>query len=367
MGTPLHSRSFLVGIVLTSAIAVLALSPTGCFRPAAPQEPARFLGNAACAECHKHEFQQHEKSRHAISLHTARVSELGDLAPPVGPIGKHGCAIQRDGDLLYLTVPASGQKLRLDLALGSGKTGITFVGVNEDGTVTESRVSYFPKSRQWYVTPGHEYALAEQPGHKHEVSVSRQCLTCHTVTLPQKDLKVERRFFGIGCETCHGPGSAHIDAARRKDKDLRMASMASWSATQINEACGKCHRSSQGVETSGIEITMTNRFQAYGITQSKCFTGTRGNLSCINCHSPHEDLSHNPKDYEAVCLTCHNGAAPTPDQPAENKRCPVNPKEKCITCHMPTRKVFPRSDVPIQMADHLIWAFRKKQGAHGAH
>ena len=42
----------------------------------------------------------------------------------------------------------------LQYGLGSGKTGITFVSIADKTTLFEMRASYFPKIRQWYVTPG---------------------------------------------------------------------------------------------------------------------------------------------------------------------------------------------------------------------
>jgi hypothetical protein len=43
-----------------------------------------------------------------------------------------------------------------------------------------------------------------------------------------------------------------------------------------------------------------------------------------------------------------------------HKVCPVNPRGKCIGCHMPSRQVFPRSGINVSMADHLIWAYRDR-------
>ena len=341
------------GGALALAVVALAFAPGGCGKAVStPPARATFVGNAACAECHKSEFEKHKDSRHARTLHAAAVSELGALAPPAGAIGDSGCTIRREGDTLYLRTPATGQEVRLEFALGSGKTGVTFVGLDGKGGVEEGRMSYFPAHKRWFITPGQERRDGDSPSLNQPPAIARRCLGCHSVTVPETSLKIEPRFFGVGCERCHGPGSAHIEAARRKDRDLRMEKMIDWPATRINEACGNCHRTPAEVGNTGLDMTMTNRFQSFGLMQSPCFRKSGGAISCISCHDPHSDATTRARDYELVCLTCHEGP--------KHKQCPVNPKEKCITCHMPTRPVFPRSHMPIEMADHLIWAYGKK-------
>jgi hypothetical protein len=143
-------------------------------------------------------------------------------------------------------------------------------------------------------------------------------------------------------------------------------------ASVINEMCGKCHRAGANVGTNGDEVTMTQRFQPYGLMQSACYQKSGDTLSCITCHSPHENTSRNPKDFEAACLRCHSNstaphAGPASVAAATPKAaiCPVNPRTGCIGCHMPKRKVFPSSQIPISMADHLIWAYRSKKASTG--
>jgi len=102
----------------------------------------------------------------------------------------------------------------------------------------------------------------------------------------------------------------------------------------------------------------TNRFQAFGLMKSQCFLQSKDTLSCITCHNPHTNASTNPKTYEAACLSCH--ASPTSaDRPPRLRAvkievCPVNPKENCVSCHMPRRKAIASSQAPIMMPDHFL-------------
>ena len=190
------------------------------------------------------------------------------------------------------------------------------------------------------------------------------CLECHTITVPAGSLKTERRFFGVGCETCHGPGSAHIAAAKAKSKDLAIEDLGKLSPREQNERCGKCHRAFDGIGHGGIEVTMTNRFQAYGLMQSPCFEKSGETISCMTCHDPHSNVDTNRRNYDLVCMNCHSPGAPSapPEVPSERAKhvCPVKPNAACTTCHMPERPVFPKSNISTDMADHLIWAYGKQ-------
>ena len=136
-------------------------------------------------------------------------------------------------------------------------------------------------------------------------------------------------------------------------KDKAITSLRSATGTQLNTLCGKCHRTSADMVGMNADAKqMTNRFQPYGLAQSRCFKQSDNKLTCVTCHSPHQDAGREHKPYEAACLSCHTGTN-------KGKTCPVNPKEKCITCHMPTRPVFKNSPLPIQMADHFIRTYKK--------
>jgi hypothetical protein len=328
-----------------------------------------FVGDEACAECHPNQSRKHRATRHARAMRIADREGLGDLAPPPGPIKNTNLSIKERGGKLEMELDGHPNLTRpLQFALGSGKSGMTYVSFNSPESLYELRMSYFPSTHTWYITPDQEENPEDDVGKIRDKVAAGQCILCHAVSLPRGKLMPEKRFFGVGCEACHGPGSAHIAAARTAPKgvktDLKVEKIGSWNATRINDLCGKCHRSPKDVGTMGLEVTMTQRFQAYGLMQSPCFQKSNDTLSCLACHDPHTNATKDPQVYEKACLKCHapivaHDTGQNGDKP-HAKTCPINPRDKCVGCHMPLRKVFPHSDVPIKMADHLIWAFRKK-------
>jgi len=346
-----------VGLVL---VAGCVRHPTSQRQAVRTEAPSLFVGSAVCAACHAQEAETHRISRHATTLHLVDRSSPEASNPPARDIPQTAYIIRAVGEGFQVALKDAPQRSPpLQLAFGSGKTGITYVSLLSSDTLEEARLTYFPHQHRWHITPGQEWARDQELGRSRQGDAARQCVLCHAVTLPDHSLMPEKRFLGVGCESCHGPGGAHVAAMQAGNfTDLHMEKIDRWSATQINEFCGKCH-TAQGIESlpeqQSITEVQTQRFQAYGLMQSACFTQGQTKLSCISCHDPHTDASHNPRTYEAVCLQCHTAhPSQTRSQSVRGKVCPVNASSGCIGCHMPLRKAFPDTDIPTVMADHRI-------------
>jgi hypothetical protein len=308
-------------------------------------EETPFVGNDACKPCHAAEFTSHSHTRHMQTMRDATRTALGELAPTPGKILGGASLAEDAGRFLVDQTP-------LQLVLGSGKTGITFLTLGSD-TGTEIRQSYFPHEKRWLVTPGQEKGIPGDVGRIMLDEEARRCLACHAVTLPTTRLSPEPRFYGVGCESCHGPGKDHLAAVQNGAKSPRLAiqSLKDADGETLNAVCGECHRTLEQV--SSMEESMqksTQRFQPYGLALSRCFQESKGKLTCVTCHNPHQDAGTDPKPYEKVCLSCHS---------VPKKACPVNPKTLCIDCHMPDKTVFEKGSIATKMADHFIKIPRK--------
>ena len=328
-----------------------------------PTVANEFVGNAECRSCHPAEFQAHQASRHAHTLRIADRESLGKLAPSAGKIpGTDIVLKEKDGGFRMTIAGEEGESMPLDLAFGSGKTGMTYVSLM-DTELFEMRKSYFPPQKSWYLTPGHEKQKPTDVGMMYVNRQARECLLCHAVTLSGSRLKPEKRFFGVGCESCHGPGGAHVTAMKAgKMEALYMDRLGQGDATHQIQACAKCHRGPQAVNPQGPQGDMTNRFQPYGLMKSRCFLESKNTLSCLTCHDPHTDAGTDHITYEATCRKCHS-KTPAPTRAGtpliSGSVCPVNAKSGCVTCHMPQKPVFKENALPAKMADHYIRVFKK--------
>lgn len=175
-----------------------------------------------------------------------------------------------------------------------------------------------------------------------------------------------------------------------------MERLKSWDGKRLTRMCGQCHGNGDDIDPNNTMLTsQTNRFMAYGLMRSRCFTESGNHLSCITCHDAHGNtttansanstVSTASTAYEAICLSCHTVPGSTPartsNPPVADVRgtsttsapvgdsqktlsstaefhaktvCKVNPRTGCIGCHMPTTEIFPGLGLPTKMADHYI-------------
>ncbi|MGC4046933.1 MAG: multiheme c-type cytochrome [Armatimonas sp.] len=346
----LCSRTILGAMLPVLAVVLLSCVPQPKKAVVTPTEKKlEPVGSEACAPCHADIAEKHKSTNHSITLYPATLSALKKLAPPESEM-RYGMMLRREGDKLAVEVknPVDGtlEQVPLVLALGSGKTAMTYL-IEDGGATTEISRSYFLREKAWFITPGQEDSDPTLIGQHHDQAVTRKCLSCHAVTSPDQPLIPDRKFFGVGCESCHGYGSAHIQGAKMQD-------LKKLDGTEMNELCGRCHRTTEGALTMGPSgKDSTNRFQPHGLSLSKCFIKSQGKLSCVTCHDPHENASLDIPKYERTCIACHDGSVKT--KPV----CPVNAKQGCIRCHMPQRDVFPgEPKLPITMPDHFIRIFK---------
>jgi DmsE family decaheme c-type cytochrome len=120
---------------------------------------------------------------------------------------------------------------------------------------------------------------------------------------------------GHGCESCHGPGQAHVD----DDAKGKIAKFKEMKPAEVSQTCLTCH----------------NRAEHAGWDAS---AHAARNLSCTTCHSVHSPKSPqsqlNKPTQTAVCATCHR------QQVAKTERAvahmPVREgKMQCSSCHNP--------------------------------
>jgi Cytochrome c554 and c-prime len=325
-----------------------------------------YVGPQVCSECHPGEAALYSRSGHAWALRPAGravVSRRLDgktVADPDSP-GILWSYRFRDGQL-HLGRREGGhvEECILEYAFGSGHHATTFVSVvnRETPAILEHRLTYYTQDDSFGITPGHKM-FPKPPGLTLHGKVltpddALRCFHCHTTAISAGDdqrIDEETMIPNVSCERCHGPGRAHVAAARRGARESELSlpfGPDRWSASTLLTLCGACHRHPSDSEPGQLvpEDTSLARFQPVGIMQSRCFNESAGAFSCVTCHDPHARASSDRASYEAVCLTCHGGAgrprapARITVQPAEKTRregtsCPVAPRGGCVPCHMP--------------------------------
>ncbi len=181
--------------------------------------------------------------------------------------------------------------------------------------------------------------------------------------------------LNMGCETCHGPGSAHLKA-KKGFKSASIVSPDKLAAERASMICGQCHDRPQGHLKNDQPVnaewkmmppgTSRNTFLAQYTTREgpaakdywadgvhskshhqqysdfiKSSKYRNGNhlVACGDCHDPHgkakfaHQMKLDAKSPEA-CTTCHKGSTDMAKHVMEKTKCNVAPEKiTCANCH----------------------------------
>jgi hypothetical protein len=349
---------FVCGLLAAIAILLRIGSKTSDSRVATTRDTGRaprqsYVGSASCAECHPGEFAAHSRSGHAQTLRrAARTEQAGQLAGNTFADPERGDVtwsyVRRDDQFwTERHAEANVEQYLIDYAFGSGRHATTFVTLTDRAldrpAMIEHRLTLFAHNAVPDITPGQGQAQGPDregmgPSGRHfSTTPTLKCFECHTTTVSDRGpliLDEATMIPNVGCERCHGPGQAHAEASRGKINDAKVlmpfGDGHSKPADEIR-LCGACHRLPENVHREMIvpENPRLVRFQAVGLMQSACYLKSKDTLSCSTCHDPHARTSTDLPAYEAVCLSCHQGA--------ERAACKISPLTGCVGCHMPKR------------------------------
>ena len=320
--------------------------------PAGPRD-AHFTGSAACQRCHAEIYARWETSRMANVVRDPRRHPdaiIPDLA--------------KSDPLVDFT--------RDDIALVYGsrwkqryfkKIGDDYYVLGEQWDVTHRlwRRYFVPNDADWWA-PLYPPDNMQRP-------TGSLCDGCHSVNYDIRTKTVTE--WNVGCEKCHGPGSAHVAAPVRGT----VINPARLGYVQANDVCIQCH--SQGRPPAnpieghffdwpvGFQVGLNladfwgledrtpgktsfthfadgtahkNRMQGNDFVQSLMYT--RG-VTCFSCHDPHgsKNRASLREPPETICLTCHgpntaNGPRAATIE-AHTHHAATSPGSACVNCHMP--------------------------------
>jgi hypothetical protein len=367
------------GLAIAAALSCLgwmALRPASTHSQPVPfgvNSDGNYVGARACGECHPGEYALFTGSGHARTLRpAARRSLARDLngrriADPERPGVTWAYALSRDRLEVERVADDGTRRLLIDYAFGSGHHATTFVSMRDPTPATpvllEHRLTYYAATHELKVTPGQgsvrrgaAFSGIPAPG---TTAIGRfvngtealKCFGCHTTRTSAHgaaELDPRTMIPNVSCEHCHGPGRAHVEAARRGADSEALAlpfGPDRWTADTQLRLCGKCHRHPS---TGGADLIRNNvpgivRFQPVGLMQSRCYRESAGRLSCVTCHDPHTRVARKTDSYERACRSCHG------DKPGQGA-CPISPRGGCVGCHMPRRD----SGQNVLFTDHWI-------------
>jgi tetratricopeptide (TPR) repeat protein len=385
--------------------AVLAASWLGWrhWRPAPAPEapaasaPARFVGSSVCASCHAAEHEAWRGSQHARAMQDATgQTVLGDFSDvSFRHSGIASRFFKRDGRFLVRTDGPDGKLADFQIKYTFGVEPLQQYLIElPGGRLQALGVAWDTVRKRWF----HLYPN-ERIGQGDELHwTGRQqnwnfmCADCHSIDVRKNYDAAADAFrttwaeISVGCEACHGPGSAHVDWTRERKGDpakgltaaLDERRSARWaidaktgsavrgaprdSAREI-EVCAQCHsrraQFSEGYQAGKPfldyyqpSLLTAPLYHADGQQRDEVYTWgsflqsrmhAQG-VTCSDCHEPHGGKLR-AASADAVCLTCH--VADRFAARAHHLHASDSKGASCVACHMPATTymvVDPRRD-----------------------
>jgi hypothetical protein len=353
------------GLLVLAMVTGATLSLRGAAE-SSPKENG-YVGAATCGQCHPAKMALQSASAHAHSLSPATQHPLADSFVPkqelVRPPRYH-FQYRRDGDEIKLKVSDASETMEIPLewAFGAGEQAVTFVSWWNEDWYLEHYFSYYRDTRSLRPTPGHvgrpSHTLMLAMGLLYRTTDPKagilQCFECHSTAPPiiePENNTVRPAELGVRCEACHGPGQSHVEAAKQREWDKarsRIQNPRRLSASELNQFCGRCHRAPVGGPVLDLSKTWSVRHQPIYLAKSACFLKSKGALSCLTCHDPHDKLDQESAHYDAKCMQCH--IAQRHPSVAGYAAGEAN---DCVACHMPRVT----TEENLQFSNHWIGVY----------
>jgi Tetratricopeptide repeat len=378
--------------LILAAILLASASGFAFSQPSTPKPLNQdgYVGSAACAPCHR-----------SISASFAKAS-MGHSLTPIAPEFLHTLPLDppqttslfdaksnhrfevhaENGKLIQseYETGASGKEVfrsthEIGWIIGTGENGFGAL-LRRGDYLFQAPLSHYTQTARWDLSPGYQnqddgFNRVIQPG----------CIYCHSgrpQPIASHDGSYRDPAFtqtSIGCENCHGPGAAHVEAMHKgkipqNGPDPTIVNPERLSSQLADDICMSCHQAGDArvlqpgktyqdfrpgeplertVAIFQIPPTRDNPPDEdhvqhyYSMSLSKCFLATRNRpaekqLRCISCHDPHVEptAAEAPAHFNSACLTCHTKASCTATPAARQA---TTPGDNCIGCHMPQRSI----------------------------
>ncbi len=363
--------------------------------PSSATPPEDYAGSAACAECHAAETKAWSESDHAWALKEPDAeSMLGDFNDQrFTHKGVTSRFFMKDGKYFVETDGASGKPETFAVRYAVGHRPLQqYLVETTNGRLQVLDLAWDVQAKRWFhLYPGQDLPAGDG---MHWTGTYKnwqaRCATCHQTgfdkgfDFPTRTYKSHWSELTVGCETCHGPGKDHVEAARQGNphQSLMPKLGAGQQENEIN-TCGPCHARrdafSQVQPPAGAAfndhyaLSLLTPDLYFGDGQQNAEVFILGSflqskmkakgVTCSNCHEPHSNAL--VAEGNAVCTQCHNEAGrsdfPTLrkadyDTPAHHHHKEETDAAQCVSCHMPERTymlIDPRRDHFFRKPDPL--------------
>lgn len=315
-------------VIAWAAGVLVALAAT---MQAAVPENAKYSGSRMCIACHR-------------ATHKDVVTRYVDSPMANALIGIEDAEEEKIDAYLkgdFSTAPFTKEDVAWILASGVHQQAY----LDADFNVLPAK--WIVATKTWEATPA--------------VDAITNCIPCHST-----NVDTDARTFkvaGVGCESCHGPGSVHNTAAA--DKKMETIVQPRDLDQHVSSAiCGACHSRGHAKDDPALpyakgfmpeqdlnEYFVHDTVTGPGLNQQYTdLINTKhweNGIGCISCHDPHgntDNIAQLKKGINETCLECHADTVTDIATHAAANQVTPPADATCATCHMPEgRHLFDKS------------------------
>jgi len=361
---------------------------------ASADEPAHYVGSAACAACHQAETTLWQTSHHAAAMQPATAATvLGDFNDANFVKGGITTTFHRSGDTYMARTDGPDGAIRdFPIAYTFGVAPLQqYLIAMPGGRYQALGIAWDARAKEaggqrWYSLYSGQFLAAGDRLHwtGRDQNWNYMCADCHSTDV-KKNYNLTTDSFAttyaevaVGCEACHGPGSRHTAwaTAATRPADEPHQGLVAWLKTpdhgvwEMNpqtgiarrteplassaelETCSGCHARAATIvadktaATPFLDAHMPAMIEAgyyhpdgqidgemfeYGsFIQSRMH---QAGVTCSDCHEPHALKLR--AEGNALCAQCHMPAKF--DVPSHHHHEPGTVGAQCVNCHMPTK------------------------------
>ncbi|MGL4318956.1 MAG: cytochrome c3 family protein [Pseudomonas sp.] len=367
--------------------------------PTLASDPAGYAPAASCLGCHAEQARDWKDSDHDWAMREAKEGNvLGNFAgASFNDAGLTTRFFRKGGQYFVNTEGADGKLADFRILYTFGYQPLQQYLVAFPGgrlqalTVAwDSRPASAGGQRWFSLYPGQRFAPTDALHWTGRYqNWNAMCADCHSTNL-LKGYDAKNDSFtttwheqNVGCQSCHGPGLAHVDWAGKAGAVAGKGAPAAQLGLPVDlkaldsrervEHCAYCHSRRQSLGSgaqpghplldSALPASLRpdlyhadgqslGEVYEYGsFTQSKMYAA---GVACTDCHNPHS--TRVKIEGNGLCQQCHSEQPPARfpslraknyDSPEHHHHQPGSAGAQCVNCHMPQTtymQVDPRRD-----------------------
>lgn len=352
-----------------AAVAVAALAWAAVWLAArrgpakAPATRADYVGTATCLGCHEEQASFAATAHHLSSALPSAASIRGSFHEDENVMRTTNrylhYRMEARPDGFYQTAVlgeaphATSITERIDLVIGSGRKGQSYLFWRGGERLFQLPISYWTELDRWVSSPGYHEGVPDfgRP-------VTPRCLECHaTFVEPVRAGGAPNQYhrstqvLGVSCEKCHGPGRQHLE---RQGSPVRktlfgeaIVDPAELPRERQVDVCALCHGGIGKQKAPAFTFRPGEPLSSYVhqpppptaappdvhgnqvalLRRSACFQ--KSDMTCSTCHDVHQS-QRTAAAFSGKCLSCH-----------QVQSCQLFPERgaslasNCVDCHMP--------------------------------